>query len=389
MASTTVIESALKALITKSKLPDEEKLLNYLIAEDIEDVESFALLCENEHDVIDQIVKKAGYDAEVVKNTICVKKIWRWSRAAIDQVAGSQIVAVAGPSVSVDDESPLNKGVREQVDKAFVARWGFQMPGFRMASESWFNKLYRQLNDKPKRLELVHLENVKLQSAISSNELKGTLVSGSTMTEFKREVSEVGAHHDMWLRLNAVFSTMCLVMSETDGFFKYDELERFIYRMFDLIFRKAGRQRVPVPLLMEAYMVMFAEISEELRVRDTRLGEILERAQWERHFMALQTADCGSQPARGRSRSPRRGHDDARGADNQVQETLRLQKLLQGKVDSQAQEIKKLKEKANNSGGADRDSAPNPKGRGKNGGKNKDKNKNKNGRLYRVWGQQS
>ena len=95
--------------------------------------------------------------------------------------------------------------------------------------------------------------------------------------------------------------------------------------------------------------------------------------------MALQTVDSGAQPSRGRSRSPRRGHDDARGADNQVQETLRLQKQLLGKVDSQAQEIKKLKEKANNGGGAGSDSAPDPKGRGKNGGKNKNKNKNKNG----------
>ena len=95
--------------------------------------------------------------------------------------------------------------------------------------------------------------------------------------------------------------------------------------------------------------------------------------------MALQTVDSGSQPSRGRSRSPRRGHDDARGVDSQVQETLRLQKQLLGKVDSQAQEIKKLKEKANSGGGAGSESAQDPKGRGKNGGKNKNKNKNKNG----------
>ena len=281
------MEQALKALIAKSKLSDDVKLMAYLTSEEIEDVESFALLSESEGEVVDKIVKKAGYDPDVVKNTIAIKKIWRWARAACDQVSCTSIVPAVSSHAPPDDEAPLNKGVREQVDKAWVTRWGFQMPGFRMACESCFNKLYRQMNDKPKRLEIVHLENVKLQSAIRSNELKGTLVTGNHMHEFKREISEVGAHHDLWLRLNAVFSTLCLVMSETDGYFRFDELERFVYRVFDLIFKRVNKQRCPISGLLEAYMCMFAEIAEELRVRDTRLGEILERAQWERHFTAV------------------------------------------------------------------------------------------------------
>ena len=142
------------------------------------------MICEQETEVVDSIVRKAGYDVNTLKNVVCIKKIWRWARQACSEVSASTaIVPVNGPQVQ-DDEAPLPKGSREQCDKLFFQQWGFAMPGFRLAADSWFNKFWRQMHDKPKRLEVVHLENVRLQSAISSNELKGTLVSGSSVTEF-------------------------------------------------------------------------------------------------------------------------------------------------------------------------------------------------------------
>ena len=345
--STFVIEKELKALITKSGLPDDGKLVAYLENVGIDDVESFSLLCESESEVSKFIVEKAGYDPENVKVKVSMKKIWRWARAAYAEPTG-QASAQPSASAAMDDEAPLNKGVREQVDKAWVLSWGFQMPGFRLAADNMFNRVYRQLNDKPKRLEMVHPENVRLQSAVRTNELKGTLVSGNNVHEFRREVSEVGAHHDLGLRINAIFSTVCLAMAETPGWFKFCELERFVYRIFDLLFRKSGKQRTPVGVLLEGYMAMFSEIAEELRVRDTRMGDILERATWERHFTSWNGVHDGNSHGKERSRSPRRGADDARGADSQIKETLKLQKVMQGKLDAQAAELKKLKEQNGN-----------------------------------------
>ena len=209
------VEPALMALIDKSKIGDAAPLLEFLEKEQIDDTECFALICEQESEVVEAIVKKAGYDANILKNVVCIKKIWRWARQACEQVSASGSMPAAAVGPPQDDEAPLSKGTRERVDKCFYEKWGFSMPGFRLATDSWFNKLYRQMNDKPRRLEVVHLENVRLQSAISSNELKGTLVSGSSVHEFRKEVSEVSAHHDLWLRANAVFSTLCLVMAET------------------------------------------------------------------------------------------------------------------------------------------------------------------------------
>ena len=56
-----------------------------------------------------------------------------------------------------------------------------------------------------------------------------------------------------------------------------------------------------MPDLLNACMCMFSEVAEELRVKDTRLGEVLERAGWERHFTQIEPTGVTT---RERSRSP-------------------------------------------------------------------------------------
>ena len=93
------MESALKALITKSKVSDEGPLIAFLEKEGIEDVESFALICEAEGEVAEAIVKKAGYDTTSLRNMVAIKKVWRWARQACEQVAAGSAMpsASAGP----------------------------------------------------------------------------------------------------------------------------------------------------------------------------------------------------------------------------------------------------------------------------------------------------
>ena len=66
----------LRALIVKAQVPENEKLIAYLEKEGVYDVEDFAVLCDEEADVSEQIVKKAGLDPDIVKVKISVKKVW-------------------------------------------------------------------------------------------------------------------------------------------------------------------------------------------------------------------------------------------------------------------------------------------------------------------------
>ena len=175
---------------------------------------------------------------------------------------------------------------------------------------------------------------------------------------------------------------MCLVMAESPSYFRYDELERLVYRIFDLIFRKTGRQRIPVPSLIDAFLIMFSELCEEMRLKDTNLGTILETAKWERHFTNLRNADDSSNaPSRQRSRSPRRGADDARGAKDQVNETLRIQKELQKRIAAQDREIASLKA-SNRKDSNDNNNNNNNGGGRNNGGKGDRKGQGKSARKF-------
>ena len=72
--------------------------------------------------------------------------------------------------------------------------------------------MYRQLTDVPKRLATPNLVNVKLRSATVSNDIKGLLVTAGGTREFARPFDYVGAHHVLWIRDNAVLTTICCIM---------------------------------------------------------------------------------------------------------------------------------------------------------------------------------
>ena len=63
------IESSLMALIGKSKITDDGPLLKFLENKGIDDTECFALICEQESEVVETIVKKAGYDANILNKS--------------------------------------------------------------------------------------------------------------------------------------------------------------------------------------------------------------------------------------------------------------------------------------------------------------------------------
>ena len=97
-------------------------------------------------------------------------------------------------------------------------------------------------------------------------------------------------------------------------------------------------------------------------MKDTPLGAILERQNWERHFLNVKVDEAPV--GRQRSRSPRRGGDDARGANDQVQESLRLVRQLQSKVDQQANEIRNMRRRESSSSTGNKGAGKNANGKG-------------------------
>ena len=114
----------------------------------------------------------------------------------------------AANNQTLDDEAALGKHVHLTLDATWMKTWHFNLPGMRLLCDSLFNAMYRQLTDKPIRLSPPSLENAKLRSATVSNDLKGTLVTAGGNREFTRHYEAVSNIHDLWIRINAVFTTI-------------------------------------------------------------------------------------------------------------------------------------------------------------------------------------
>ena len=67
--------------------------------------------------------------------------------------------------VAEDDEAPLPPGAGDTLQEVWYDRHKFHLNGSRLAAEGLFNKIYRRIHSKPRKLEPPMLEKVRLQNS--------------------------------------------------------------------------------------------------------------------------------------------------------------------------------------------------------------------------------
>ena len=207
MADVLTIDSGLLALMEKARIGDQDVLKKWLTDDmGVDDRMSFALLASDEKEVHEAIVKASGI-TDNPRNILAAKKLWHWSRESMGKSDGTPSAAPAS-NQQLDDETPLGKPAHELLQRTWLKAYCFHIPGMRLVVDGLFNSMFRQIKDSPKRLAVPNLENVKLQSATVSYELKGTLVTSQGAREFTRPTEVVTAHHDLWLRINAICTSI-------------------------------------------------------------------------------------------------------------------------------------------------------------------------------------
>ena len=280
-------DDGLRILMLKTGIdqPNLDKLVAWCDDLACHDAMSFSLMADTVPEINEAIVKASGLD-ENAKMLLAMKKLWVWSKEATAQ-PGNGTAPVGTPASSnqtLDDEMTLGKGVHENLDTVWLKAYCFNLPGMRLLCDGLFNSMYRQLTDKPIRLCPPTLENTKLRSATISNELKGTLVTAGGNREFSRPFENVTNVHDLWIRINAVFTTICYIKCSANGFFIMEQLDAFVYRMLDLLNARVRGQRPPAAFFLAAYNDWMAKLCQTLRTTSSNLGDILDAGHWERHF---------------------------------------------------------------------------------------------------------
>ena len=276
-------DGPLLAVIDSVKL--DEKIRRYLHSIPVLNLEDCAMLADDEKDVWENFCEPAGCQKTEQAMKIAAKKLWRAAR----KVTPNDLASTPASSSVGDEEAPLPPGTPESLQEAWYKLHHFHINGSRMMSDGLFNKTYRRIHTKPKKLEVIMLEKVRTQNAPLLDSKKGTFIQGGNVHEYEEINDVVSNTHMIYMRIRAVFTTLCYITIQDPSWFDFGSCENFCDLIMDLINRTYtgnGFTRVhpPVAFFQRAYMSMMADFCQEMRTVDTSLNELVSRKSAWQHY---------------------------------------------------------------------------------------------------------
>ena len=321
------------------------KVRIYIFKVGIESLEDAGLHADDEKQVWEAFCEPAGLlktNVDDQGQKIACKKLWLAGRkvSGADSSTGG-IGASAGSSP--DDEAPLPPGTAESLQDLWFKRHNFHLNGSRLVTDGLFNKIYRRVHAKPKKLEAILLEKIRLQSNPMLDSRKGTLIQGRTVSEFEEVHDMVHDIHGIYLRIRALFTTLTYVTVQDPGWFSFENNENFCDLILDLLNRTYtgnGHSHVHPPLsfFQRAYTSMMSDFCQEMRTSDTRLCELVARkSSWQHYWTGyLPDAYGGRFAGNASAEMPLViGRADNDSIERQLKEALALARQSQSQLDKE------------------------------------------------------
>ena len=113
-------------------------------------------------------------------------------------------------------------------------RHAFHLNGSRLVTDGLFNKIDRRIQAKPKKVEPIMLEKVRLQCNPMLDSKKGIVILGRNVHEHEEINDVVPNTHGIYLRVRAVFSTLSYVTVQDSSWFLFWDCENFCDLILDL-----------------------------------------------------------------------------------------------------------------------------------------------------------
>ena len=347
-----------------------------------------ALLADEEKDVWSCFCEPAGLLAtkrEDMGQKIAVKKLWLAARKVL---GSTDPTSVGSKQVVEDDEAPLPPGTGETLQEVWYDRHKFHLNGSRLVAEGLFNKIYRRVHAKPRKLEPPMLEKVRLQNSPLMDGRKGTFIQGSTVREYEEVHEVVASHHMAYVRMRAIFTTLCYVCVQDPSFYDYGTNEDFCDLLLDLLNRTYSGNgffhvHPPLAFFQRAYLSMMSDFCQEMRTNDAKLAELVKgKSAWQ-HYWTGYIPDSNGIPAAvsGSSSSqldsvPRGvGTPDNASLERQLKEAISMARSAQSQLDRERADARAFHKNA----GADQSNSrtDGANGGGKQGGQQQKKDKRK------------
>ena len=366
-----------------------DKVRRYLYELGATNLADAALLADEEKDVWSCFCEPAGLlttKREDMGQKIAVKKLWLAARKVL---GSTDPTSVGSKQVVEDDEAPLPPGTGETLQEVWYDRHKFHLNGSRLVAEGLFNKIYRRIHSKPRKLEPPMLEKVRLQNSPLMDGRKGTFIQGSTVREYEEVHEVVASHHMAYVRMRAIFTTLCFVCVQDPSFYDYGTNEDFCDLLLDLLNRTYSGNgffhvHPPLAFFQRAYLSMMSDFCQEMRTNDAKLAELVKgKSAWQ-HYWTGYIPDSNGIPAAvsGSSSSqldsvPRGvGTPDNASLERQLKEAISMARSAQSQLDRERADARAFHKSAGADHSNSRDDGAN--GGGKQGKAAKDKRKRGN-----------
>ena len=367
-------DASLVQCLDKFKVND--KVRTYLKNVGIETLEDAGLHADDEKQVWEAFCEPAGLsktDVNDQSQKIACKKLWLAGRkvSGADSVTGG----TGGAASSVpDDDAPLPPGTAETLQELWYKRHNFHLNGSRLVTDGTFNKIYRRVHAKPKKLEPIMLEKVRLQCNPMLDSKKGTFIHGKDVHVYEEVNDVVPNTHGIYLRIRAIFTTLSYVTVQDPSWFSFGDNENFCDLILDLLNRTYsgnGLSHVHPPLsfFQRAYVSMMSDFCQELRTVDTKLCELVARKSSWQHYWTGYIPDSGSVPSSTSGSSSLEsiplgiGRPDNASVDQQLKEALKMARQSQSQLDKQNAALRSGAHETDNGKGKDKANRGN-KGKG-------------------------
>ena len=267
------LSDSFSALCTKEKVPAVFK--EWLIDNEILDEVSFALLTSKEEKVDEKILDPAKAEGKEVKKLgeqLAVKKTWLACRKMVN--TGASNGSAGAPSVTEQDCIPDHSAI--DIKDCWKEYHNFVVPDAWVLEKTTLKKLWVGANSVPAKVDTLLMEQLRLASSLGHP--VGTNVNfqagkQAEATEFIADV--INNRMEVIMRTRAWFYSMSYVSIRVKSFFNLQTAIFGADTVMELCLKRPNGVSVPVPVLCTAWAATIHHFSEQVRVQQKSLIDIV------------------------------------------------------------------------------------------------------------------
>ena len=284
VSAMSAISDELRALLSSHNVPDE--LAAWLETNGISSVKNFALSVTSEAEIRTVLIPESRLVLTFGQKT-AVASAWFTARG--------QLPSLTAPSSSSSSSQGVPQNCPDGVEEAMFKDWKsfykFALHGGRLASKKVMGEIWRGLKSDPRQLPVIPVEKIRLRSSLFTFEQTGVLVTATALVPVGHEVQECTCHPELWLRIQAYFTCVCLCMFNTANWFTFETCEAFVHQLFFYIFLQTDSSTPGLPGLKVAYSQMLTTFADEIQNNGRTLEELIkEKGCWVHYWKDIPSA---------------------------------------------------------------------------------------------------